>query len=600
MEKEQLNFVVIGHVDHGKSTLIGRLLADTNSLPEGKLESVKAFCEKNSRVFEYAFLLDALKEEQAQGITIDAARCFFKTQKRDYMIIDAPGHTEFIKNMITGAAKADACFILIDAKEGIQKNSKRHGYIVSLLDIKQVVVIINKMDLVNYSKEVFDNIQKEYNEFLTNLGINAIRYIPVCARDGENILSLSKNMEWYKDLNVIEQIDDFKPKGKNIEKKFRFPIQDVYKFTEGDDERRILSGKVVSGTINAGDEVVFFPSNKKSIIKTIEIFPKNDIASIEAGFSCGFTLNDPLYIKSGEIMCKTKEQSFPQVSRRLKVNLFWMGEANLLIEKSYKIKIGTLETIAKVTEIINIVDSSELSNNIEKKTQINKYDVVQCVIETAKPISFDLVQDHHYTGRFVIIDNFEIAGCGIVTGSLSNENLAIDQYVKEREIKWDFGLISREDRAKRFGHKSKFILITGKKGTGKRELAIRLEKKLFESNYNSYYINVANLTDGLDVDLSDSIFDKEEFVRRMGELARLFTGCGIIFITALDDIDDYDLEKIKKLNMPYEILVVNIGENNYEKFSVNLNLQANPNINLATELILEELKKQEIILEYYL
>jgi len=276
--REQMNIVIVGHVDHGKSTVIGRLLADTGSLPEGKLESVKEFCRKNARPFEYAFLLDALKDEQAQGITIDTARCFFKTNKRDYIIIDAPGHVEFLKNMVTGASRAEAALLVIDAKEGIKENSKRHGHIVSMLGIKQVVVLVNKMDLVGFDREVYEAIVSEFGEFLQKVNIRPINYIPISAFNGDNIAQRSRNTLWYDGPTVLEQLDGFVNKKENRQLPFRMPVQDIYKFTEEGDDRRIVAGTIISGSISVGDEVVFLPSNKKSVIKSIEGFnvkPRN-------------------------------------------------------------------------------------------------------------------------------------------------------------------------------------------------------------------------------------------------------------------------------------------------------------------------------------
>lgn len=235
--REQMNIVIVGHVDHGKSTVIGRLLADTGSLPEGKLDSVKEYCRKNSRPFEYAFLLDALKDEQAQGITIDTARCFFKTSKRDYIIIDAPGHIEFLKNMVTGASRAEAALLVIDAKEGIKENSKRHGHIVSMLGIKQVVVLVNKMDLVDFSKEVYESIISEFGEFLQKVNIKPINFIPISAFNGDNIAQKSPNTLWYEGPTVLEQLDGFVNKKENRQLPFRMPVQDIYKFTEEGDDR---------------------------------------------------------------------------------------------------------------------------------------------------------------------------------------------------------------------------------------------------------------------------------------------------------------------------------------------------------------------------
>ncbi|MFH1968970.1 MAG: GTP-binding protein, partial [Verrucomicrobiota bacterium] len=206
---EQISVVVVGHVDHGKSTLIGRLLADTNSLPQGKLEQVRTMCVRNAKPFEYAFLLDALKDEQSQGITIDTARCFFKTEKRRYIIIDAPGHIEFLKNMITGAARADAAFIVIDAEEGIKENSRRHGYMISMLGIGQVSVLVNKMDLVGYKEEIFNGIRKEYTDFLGRLNVHAVSFIPISAFKGVNVVSPSDRTPWYRGMTVLEQFDAF-------------------------------------------------------------------------------------------------------------------------------------------------------------------------------------------------------------------------------------------------------------------------------------------------------------------------------------------------------------------------------------------------------
>ena len=222
-EREQMNVVVIGHVDHGKSTVIGRLLADTKSLPDGKLEEVKARCKANARPFEYAFLLDALADEQAQGITIDSARCFFKSDKREYIIIDAPGHIEFLKNMISGAARAEAALLVIDAKEGVRENSRRHGYLLSMLGIKQAAVCVNKMDLVDYDKETFDNIVTEYTEFLARVGITPTGFIPASARDGDNIIGVSDNTPWYSGKNILETFDGFKKEASREDKPFRFP-----------------------------------------------------------------------------------------------------------------------------------------------------------------------------------------------------------------------------------------------------------------------------------------------------------------------------------------------------------------------------------------
>lgn len=250
--KEDMNIVIVGHVDHGKSTLMGRLLADTGSLPEGKLEQVKETCRRNSKPFEYAFLLDALKDEQSQGITIDTARCFFKTEKRDYIILDAPGHIEFLKNMITGASRAEAALLMIDAKEGVQENSRRHAYMLSMLGIRQIAVVINKMDLVDYDEGVFERVKAEYLEFLKQINVTPKVVVPASSFMGENIIQQSDKMPWYDGMCILEVLDHFESEQAHEDQPFRMPVQDVYKFTRNGDDRRIVAGTIETGTIRAG------------------------------------------------------------------------------------------------------------------------------------------------------------------------------------------------------------------------------------------------------------------------------------------------------------------------------------------------------------
>ena len=261
---ERLHIVVTGHVDHGKSTIVGRLLADTGSLPDGRLEAVRATCARNAKPFEYAFLLDALKDEQAQGITIDSARVFFKTARRHYLIIDAPGHVEFLKNMISGAARADAALLVIDAHEGVQENSRRHGYMLSMLGIRQIAVVVNKMDLAGYRQDVFDRVVDEYSAFLARVGLRPAAFIPVSGFHGENLIAPAPAFAWYSGPSVLAALEDFVCRPAATTTAFRMPVQGVYKFTEHQDERRIVAGTVDSGRLLEGDEVIFYPSGKRA------------------------------------------------------------------------------------------------------------------------------------------------------------------------------------------------------------------------------------------------------------------------------------------------------------------------------------------------
>jgi bifunctional enzyme CysN/CysC len=595
---EQINIVITGHVDHGKSTVIGRLLTDTNSLPQGKLESVKAYCEKNSKTFEYAFLLDALKEEQSQGITIDAARIFFKTKKRNYLIIDAPGHIEFLKNMISGAASAEGGIIVIDIKEGIKENSKRHGYIISMLGIKQVTVLINKMDAVDYNEDLFNSVAAEYNLFLEKIGVKPLQIIPVAARNGENISFLSGNMKWYKGPTLLEQIDNYQPEREKVNSAFRFPVQDVYKFTRGDDDRRILAGMVTSGKITTGDNVVFYPSNKKSRIASIEYFNDKVNDSAEAGYSCGFILEDALYIRPGEIMLKDNDTSLPGISRRFSANLLWLGNFPIVKDKQYTAKLGAAKFLVKIVSIRSVMDSAELTVS-EIRDKVERYEIAECVFEANKPVAFDIAPLFETTARFIIIDQYEISGAGIVLAPETDSSLTIHDEIAAREKNWDRGFVTSEDRSGLFRHKSKFVLLTGK---GADVIGKILERKLFIEGYHSYYLGINSIVAGLDRDLEDTIEDRDEAFRRLGELAKIITDSGLIFISAVEDLDDYDIERLKFLNQPGEIIVVNIKNESVDSYPADLQMQPGSDFvpEDVSENIINLLKQKEIIPEYYL
>ena len=355
--KEQMNIVVVGHVDHGKSTVVGRLLADTGSLPEGKLEAVRKECQRTGKPFEYAFLLDALADEQDQGITIDTARSFFKTATRDYIIIDAPGHIEFLKNMISGAARAEAAVLVIDAKEGVKENSRRHGYILSMLGVNQVIVCVNKMDLVSRSENTFQDIEREFRAFLKSIGaVSPKAFIPVSAVNGENLAQKSLQMPWYKGPTLLEMLDTFTKAPPKTHRPLRMPVQAVYKFVSQGDDRRIIAGRIESGKAKVGDKVVFLPSNKTSTIKSIEVFNAPKRTEIGAGWSTGFTLTEEIFVTRGEIMAHAEEA--PLVSTRFRANLIWLGKKPFSPNRDYKLKIHTQALPVRIQKVNKVIDAS--------------------------------------------------------------------------------------------------------------------------------------------------------------------------------------------------------------------------------------------------
>lgn len=595
--RDQLTIVIIGHVDHGKSTLIGRLLADTKFLPNEKLKQVKSYCERNAKVFEYAFLLDALKEEQSQGITIDAARCFFKTNKRDYLIIDAPGHFEFVKNMVTGASRASAAIIVIDAKEGIKENTKRHGYLLSLLGQEYICVAVNKMDLVKYDKITFDKIVSEYNSFLRSVGINNTEFIPICARNGENIVNVSENMKWYTGKTLLQTIENLEIEENKDKKSFRFYVQDVYKFTKKGDEARILAGTISYGWIQTGDEVVFYPTMKKSLITSIENYP-HTVSKAKAGESIGLVIKDPFYISSGELIVKAKENNPPAVSRKFLANVFWMEVAPLIVGKPYQAKIGQQKVLLKVTNIEKVIDSID-PTNVMKKDKLERYDIGVCEIESFKPLAFDTIQNFKATARFVLIDQYKIAACGIIVNKIDDSSLSIREEVTNREKFWEKGFIQKEHRENKYKHKGKFILITGLNSEKIKIVAKELEKKLFQMDKNTYFLSINSLTIGLDKDLTmDDDFGRYEEIRRIGELAHIMADAGLIFITSITNIENYELELLQIINSPYELFTVAIVLNNQLK--ANLCLFEEESVEEIVRKILEALAKENIIIEYFI
>lgn len=565
---EDMNIVIVGHVDHGKSTIIGRLLADTHSLPEGKLEQVQENCRRNSKPFEYAFLLDALKDERAQGITIDAARCFFKTARRNYIIIDAPGHIEFLKNMVTGASRAEAALLVIDATEGVRENSRRHGYMLSMLGIKQIAVLVNKMDLVDYSPAVFQKIQEEYRQFLSQIEITPFTFIPVSGMLGDNIAAKSAKMPWYEGMNVLEVLDSFQSAALPEDKPFRMPVQGVYKFTKNNDTRRIIAGTVDSGRINTGDEVVFYPSGKKSTITSIEAFHKEPMTSVGVGYATGFTLSEQIYITRGEIVTRAGQPK-PQITSRIKVNLFWLGKDAAVTGKSYFLKIGAAKVEMQIEAITRVIDASNLQ--VDTKQVIDRHDVAECILKLEKNIAFDLAAENVHTSRFVIVDNYEIAGGGIILESLSDEQTWIRDSLFIRNYKWETSKITGEVRAERYNQKAALVIITGQRDVGKKPIAKTLEQMMFDLGKIVYFLGIGNILYGVDADITTQVAasritelrvpDNREHLRRLGEVANIMLDSGMILIVTAIELTKQDMEIMNATVNPKNILTVWVGKN---------------------------------------
>lgn len=408
--------VTVGHVDHGKSTIVGHLLAKLGSLPDGKVERIKKLCEKQNRPFEYAFILDALREEQKQGITIDTARIFFKTEKRSYQLLDAPGHVEFVKNMVTGASKAEAALLIVDAVEGVKENSRRHAYLLSFLGIQQVAVLINKMDSVQYSEERFHEIKLELEAFLKTQNIQAKYFIPVSGLLGDNLLDPSENMKWWKGPTVAQALDSFVEPQNKSSLPLRTFVQDVYKFESSGADRRIIAGYISSGSLKAGDKVTIWPSKEKSTVLSLESLSDDKPSAFSSRDNASFILKDALFVTRGNLITADKDVSQVTTGRVWKTDLFWLGKQSLQLGRTYILRHGSLKSLAVVEKIERVLNTSDLSAQ-ETLNEVKTNQAAEVILSTTENLAVDLSPEQQELTRFVLIDNYEISGGGKIVAA---------------------------------------------------------------------------------------------------------------------------------------------------------------------------------------
>ncbi|QHO72298.1 adenylyl-sulfate kinase [Bradyrhizobium sp. CCBAU 051011] len=517
--RPQVRIVIVGHVDHGKSTLVGRLLHETGSLPEGKLEMLKAVSARRGMPFEWSFLLDALQTERDQGITIDTTQIRFRTRSRDVVLIDAPGHAEFLRNMITGASQADGAVLIIDALEGVRDQTRRHGYLLHLLGIKQVAVVVNKMDRVDFGADRFKEISDEISAHLIGLGVTPSAIIPISARDGDGVAEHTPRIGWYQGPTVVEALDALEPARPLEQLALRLPVQAIYKF----DDRRIVAGRIESGHLAAGDEIVIMPAGKIAKIKTVESWPVTPLkGSHGAGRSVGITLDRELFVERGDVIAHAG--ATPRDTRRIRARIFWLHDKPLSKGDQILIRLGTRETRASVVAIEKAVDPGELSN--EETKAIARNHVGEIDISLAQPIAADPYQDNPRTGRLVIEVNGRIAGGGLV--------LSVD--AGQRAVPIDIvpveSALRPEERSARYHHNGAVIWLTGLPGSGKSTLARALERRLFSRGGSPILLDGDTLRAGLNNDLGFSPQDRSENIRRLAEVATHLARNGHVAIVA--------------------------------------------------------------------
>ncbi len=518
-EKGMLRFITCGSVDDGKSTLIGRLLWDSKMLFEDQLATLAS---ESKRVgtqggnIDYALLLDGLQAEREQGITIDVAYRFFATDKRKFIVADTPGHEQYTRNMVTGASTADLAVILIDARKGILTQTMRHSFLVSLLGIKNIVLAVNKMDLVEYDEEIFNTIVKAYEKFAEQLSFESITPIPLSALEGDNVISASNNTPWYTGPSLITHLETIQTEEDFLSKPFRMPVQWV---NRPNLDFRGFSGTVSSGAIHVGDGIVEPASGQTSTVKEIVTFDGNLEKAI-AGQAITITLTDEIDISRGDVLCALQDR--PATADQFEAKLVWMSDEELLPSRNYILKLGTTTTTARVSALKHKINVNTLEKTAAKTLELNEIGV--CNFALDKAISFDPYQDNRKTGSFILIDRFTNAtvGAGVIDFALR----------RAENIHWQSVDINKEVRAIQKGQKPAVLWFTGLSGSGKSTIANALEKKLHAMNKHTYLLDGDNVRHGLNKDLGFTDADRVENIRRVGESAKLFVDAGLITLVS--------------------------------------------------------------------
>jgi bifunctional enzyme CysN/CysC len=525
-----LRFTTAGSVDDGKSTLIGRLLYDSKSIFQDQFEAIeRASAAQGNGQVNLALLTDGLRAEREQGITIDVAYRYFATPRRKFIIADTPGHVQYTRNMVTGASTAELAVVLVDARNGVLQQSRRHGFISSLLQIPHMLVAINKMDLVDYSEEVYHKLVDEYREFSERLDIDDIVFIPISALKGDNVVEKSSEMPWYDGPTVLHYLETVKAGADRNMVDFRFPVQYVIR---PDQNFRGYAGQVASGTVTRGEEITALPSNKKSRVKSVAEMG-GELEEARAGESIVITLEDELDISRGDMIVRSR--NIPMVTRSLDADVCWMGESPLRTDRPYVLQHTTRTVQAYVSKIIYRINIDTLHREQAETFELNEIGRIE--VEIADPLFVDPYKINRETGSFVLIDpdsNTTVAA-GMIRGSGQGVT-PVGQDIEEQttvrrtspDVVWEGLNIRREDREERNGHKSAVLWFTGLSGSGKSTVARALERRLFSEGIHTMMIDGDHVRHGLNGDLGFSPADRTENIRRVSEVARLFFEQGSI------------------------------------------------------------------------
>jgi bifunctional enzyme CysN/CysC len=517
--KDQLRFITCGSVDDGKSTLIGRLLHDTKLLLDDQLSALESDSRRHGTQggdIDFALLVDGLAAEREQGITIDVAYRFFGTDKRKFIVADCPGHEQYTRNMATGASTADLAVVLVDARKGLLTQTRRHSYIVSLLGIRHVLLAVNKMDLVEYGQQVFDEICVGYRELAHSLGIAHVTCIPVSALKGDNMLEPSPNMPWYAGESLLQHLEDVRVERDARTLELRMPVQWVCRPNH---EFRGFAGTIAAGTVAPGDEVAVLPSGQRSRIARI-VTAEGDLASAGTGQAVVLTLHDEIDASRGDVIAAAGDA--PEISDQFAAHLLWLGGQPLLAGRPYWLRIGTRTVGAQVTEIKHKIDVNTQEELAARELELNE--VGYCNIYLDQPVPFEAYRDNRELGAFILIDRQSNAT--VAAGTL---DFALR---RAGNIHWQHLEVDSTARARIKHQRPRCLWFTGLSGAGKSTIANLVDKRLLAMGHHAYLLDGDNVRHGLNKDLGFTDADRVENIRRVAEVARLMVDAGLIVLVS--------------------------------------------------------------------
>ena len=518
--KTMLRFITCGSVDDGKSTLIGRLLYDSKMIFEDQLAALESDSKKvgtQGQEIDFALLVDGLAAEREQGITIDVAYRFFNTEKRKFIVADTPGHEQYTRNMVTGASTADLAVILIDARKGVLTQTRRHSYLAHLIGIRNLVLAVNKMDLVDYSQEIFDTIVAEYTDFANSIGIESFTPMPISGFKGDNITGASENTRWYTGPSLIEHLETVEVNtAVDAAKPFRMPVQWV---NRPNLDFRGFSGLIATGSVKPGDAIRVLPSGKTSTVKSV-VTMDGDIEEGVAGQSVTVTFADEIDCSRGDVI-STADQP-PQAADQFESTIVWMSDEPLHVGRAYWLKLGTQTVSATIQQPKYAVNVNTMEHVAVKTLELNAIGVAE--LTTDKPVVFESYADNRALGGFILID--KITNATVAAGMLHFS------LRRAQNVHWQALDISREAHARLKNQKPAVLWFTGLSGSGKSTIANLVEKKLHRMNRHTFLLDGDNVRHGLNKDLGFTEADRIENIRRVGEVAKLMADAGLIVITA--------------------------------------------------------------------